>query len=158
MIGDGVRQRGGYQKEVHIMLTPTNALTGLRREVDRLFEDYFGDGGSFLSARRYPPVNAWEDDEHLYVEAEIPGIAMKDLEVYVRDNQLTIKGTRPEGEIGEGVCYRQERPTGDFSRTLDLPVEVDASNVDAKLEHGVLTVTMAKSRNAVAKRIPIRSE
>jgi HSP20 family protein len=139
----------------------------LRNEVDRVFDDVFGNyfgGGRWQPRwrggtwnRGFPAVNVWEDEERLYAEAEVPGLRMEDLEIYVQGNDLTIKGERRHGEQ-EGVTYhRRERGTGTLSGTVRLPVEIDVDKVEASLENGVLTIEMPKSSSARPRKIEVKA-
>ncbi len=105
----------------------------------------------------FPPVNVREDEQTLYVEAELPGLKMADIEVYVMGDELTIKGQHKD-ECGEDVTHhRRERGTGSFNRVLRLPVEVDAKKVQATLCNGVLTIELPKVEAAVPRKIEVKS-
>ncbi len=105
----------------------------------------------------YPPVNAWDDDENIYLEAELPGVTLEDLEITITDgNRLTLKGQRKPAEVGKTTWHRQERSFGSFSRTLTLPVLVDSDRVEAQIELGDLRVTLPKSPKAKARRIEVK--
>jgi HSP20 family protein len=104
-------------------------------------------------------LNVWEEKDNVLVEAELPGLDLKDLEIYVTGgNQLTIKGQRKPNVPEKGVWHRQERQFGTFSRSLTLPFPVDAEKVDAKLENGVLQVRLAKHESAKPRKIPVKAE
>jgi len=104
----------------------------------------------------YPPLNAWEDDNNLYVEAELPELELSDLEIVVNgDNQLSIKGERRQPERENGMWHRQERGHGSFSRVGELPQYVDSDKVTAEFKHGVLTITLPKRKEAKARRIEV---
>ena len=106
----------------------------------------------------YPPLNAWEDDSNLYVEAELPEVELSDLEIVVNgDNQLSIKGERKHSEPSEGMWHRQERGHGSFSRMGELPQYVDSDKVTAELKHGVLTITLPKRKEVKARQIEVKS-
>jgi HSP20 family protein len=106
----------------------------------------------------YPPLNAWEDDDNLYVEAELPELELSDLEIIVNgDNQLSIKGERKQPEQGEGMWHRQERGHGSFSRVGELPQYVDSDKVTADLKQGVLTITLPKRKEAKARRVEVNA-
>jgi HSP20 family protein len=78
------------------------------------------------------------------------------LEIYVTEgNQLTIQGERRQRDLDKGLWYGQERGFGQFSRTVVLPVTVDADKVEAGFEHGVLLVTLPKSEAAKPRRISV---
>lgn len=104
----------------------------------------------------YPALNLWEDDDNLFVEAELPGMSQDQIEITVAEgDQLTIAGER-RPPTGEGsVWHRQESGYGRFSRTVTLPVVVDAGRVEAKIDSGVLTLILPKSEMAKPKRIPV---
>jgi HSP20 family protein len=105
-----------------------------------------------------PPLNAWEDDNNLYVEAELPELELTDLEIVVNgDNQLSIKGERKQPEREDGTWHRQERGYGSFSRTGELPQYVDSDTVTAEIQHGVLTITLPKRKEAKARRIEVKA-
>lgn len=102
----------------------------------------------------YPPLNLWEDNHNLYVEAELPELELTDLEILVTgDNELSIKGERKRPELGEGRWHRRERGHGKFSRVSELPQYVSSDKVTARFRHGVLTITLPKRKEAHARRI-----
>ena len=106
----------------------------------------------------YPPLNLWEDDNNLYVEAELPELELTDLEIFVDgDNQLSIKGERKQPERENGTWHRQERGHGRFSRAGELPQYVDSEKVTAEFKHGVLTITLPKREEAKARRIEVKA-
>ena len=105
----------------------------------------------------FPALNVWADDDALYVEAEIPGLPLDALELSVMGDELTISGDRHE-VIEDGVTHhRRERGTGPFSRVVRLPVPVDAEKVEAKLEHGVLLVTLPKAEAVRPRKIEVKA-
>lgn len=138
----------------------TRQMRRFQRAMDRLF-GHWGIGLPEWPALAvsYPPVNLWEDDDFVYAEAELPGLKLPDLEITVTaDNQLTLKGKREQTGPEKAEWHRQERGFGSFERTIELPVSVDASKVEAHLENGVLTIKLAKSPTAKPKKIPVKVE
>ncbi|HRX83422.1 MAG TPA: Hsp20/alpha crystallin family protein [Phycisphaerae bacterium] len=137
-----------------------NTMNGFRNEVDRLFTDIFGDAPAGALASRvgtFPALNIWEDAEHIRIEAELPGLQLADIEVVVDENDLTIKGSRKAPET-EGVSFhRRERGVGTFSRTVRLPVAIDAEKVEATLNSGVLQVTLPKAPEARPRKIEVKA-
>jgi HSP20 family protein len=135
-------------------------LTQLQREMNRLVERWGGDGGALFGAGgSFPAVNIWEEPDALYLEAELPGVTEKDLEVHVTGgNQLTLKGERKQEKLEKGVWHRQERGAGTFTRVLTLPCAVDRDKVDARLENGILKVRLAKHEVAKPRKIVVKSE
>ncbi len=129
-----------------------------REEMNRVL-GRFGAGNRPALADSYPPVNIWGDNDKVYAEAELPGMPLDHLEIYVTEgNQLTIQGERRQRELDEGVWHKLERGFGQFSRTITLPVNVDADKVEARFEHGVLFVTLPKSEAAKPRRISVKAE
>src|SRR5438445_7354223 len=121
-----------------------------------LVRERFAAGKHPALASSYPPLNIWGDSDEVYAEAELPGMQLDHLEIYVtEENLLTIQGERPECDLDKGVWYGQERGFGQFSRTIMLPVKVDANKVEARFEHGVLFVTLPKSEAAKPRRISV---
>lgn len=132
------------------------------REMDRLFESMMANQpAAYVPTARgrlsYPAVNLWEDDGSLYIEAELPGLSMDDLEVLVTDNELTIKGERRPTAPENAATLRRERGTGTFERTISLPVDINAENVEAKLHDGVLMITLPKAPAHTPRKIEVKS-
>jgi len=141
------------------MMNPLAALNELRGEMDRLFDGYGPrfNGGPWNQARVFPALNVWENGDALYAEAEIPGVTHEDIEVFTVGNELTIKGTRKPREGEDASYHRRERGTGEFTRVVTLPVNVDADKVQASLKDGVLTITLPKAAEAKPKRITVKT-
>lgn len=126
-----------------------NALAG---SVSQIRKNYTG---------VFPLVNLSEDDENLYLTAELPGAAKDKLEVSVKGDTLNLKGEvrQVDPEDGEEQTFhRRERESGSFRRTVDLPVKVNVDGVSAAFKNGILTVTMPKAAEAKAHQIEIKSE
>jgi HSP20 family protein len=105
----------------------------------------------------FPALNLWEDDQNLLIEAEIPGLAMSDIELLIQGDQLTLRGQRRPAEQEKATFLRQERWTGRFERTLTLPAPVDQDKVEASLHNGILTITLPKAASARPRKIEIKS-
>jgi len=133
----------------------------MQDEMNRLFQRWGDDGGREMGLA-YPAVNIWDQGNHLFIEAELPGMNLKDLEIYVTgNNQLTIKGERKPVAPENGakvVRHRQERGFGTFTRTLTLPYPVNADNVQARLESGVLHLELAKHESARPRKIQVKAQ
>jgi len=133
-------------------------LNRLQGEMDRLFGLQ---GAPVLRtlAPAYPPLNVWEDETAFHVEAELPGLTREQLQVTVTQrDQLTLRGERRPEEGERSNWHRRERGFGRFERVLSLPAPVDADKVEAKLEHGVLRLTLPKAAEALPRRITVKAE
>jgi HSP20 family protein len=131
-------------------LTPAynrSPWTGLESEIDRLFEGALS-GFSGGSPTRFP-VDLYEDENHTYVRAELPGVNRDDINVEMTDGYLTIAAARKNGADG------QEEESFSFSRAVSIADEVDANKVSAAYENGVLTVTLPKREEAKPKKISV---
>jgi HSP20 family protein len=140
--------------------TMFNQVHQLQNEMNRLFERWTGTHPNWpFTVPEYPAVNVWEDSDALFVAAEMPGLDLKDLEIYVTGgNQLTLKGERKRTEPENAVFHRQERGFGTFARVLTLPFPVNSDNVEATLDHGVLVIKLAKHESARPRKIVVKSE
>lgn len=109
-------------------------------------------GASWVSA-----VDIFEEGEAIRIMAEIPGVSPADLQIRLENNVLTIRGTKQQvaAEQTERV-HRYERTYGVFERTFTLPTTVDANNIKASYEHGVLTVTLPKVEKAKPRQIAVQ--
>ena len=133
-------------------------ISRLHDEMNRLFDRWDVNGTRSSARGAYPQLNLWEDDENLYVEAELPGLDLSDLEMYVtNENQLSIKGERKRPTPGAGTWHRRERGYGEFSRMIELPGFVDSEHVSAKLTDGVLTITLPKRDEGKPRRIEVKA-
>ena len=134
-------------------------MNRLQREFHDLFENLGVNGRGWTAlAASYPALNVWEDEGHLYLEAELPGMDLEDLEIFVTGgDQLTLKGERKQPAVENGTWYRQERGFGTFLRTVTLPSPVNADKVEARFLNGVLTITLPKAEAAKPRKITVKS-
>jgi HSP20 family protein len=143
---------------------PFEEVETLRREIDRAFQG-FGQSPysrvAFLPAqgpRRYPLINLLEDKDRVYIEALTPGVEPESLNVTVQQNRLILSGEKaaiPAADVKPEAFHRNERASGKFIRTLDLPVEVNAEAINAEYKNGLLVITLPKAEAAKPKQIKI---
>lgn len=129
------------------------------REVMRLQDDMNNVfAGLRSSTQEYPAMNLWSGEDGLILQAEMPGVEAKDLEISLLADILTVKATRGEPQLKEGEVYhRREIEGGDFARTVQLPFRVDAERVEAQLSNGLLRVTLPRAADDKPKKISIHS-
>ena len=103
-----------------------------------------------------PPVNIAETDDHYIVEADLPGVTKDGLEITVENNELTIVGRRNDfHEIPNSeVLYQETRP-GDFRRVFELDPTIDTSKINARMQQGVLTLTLPKAEKVKPRKITV---
>jgi HSP20 family protein len=139
--------------------SPFGELDQLRREMLRLL-DGLGAGAtaSTLPAGVFPPMNITQDEDNVYVRAEIPGTNAKELVVSALRNRLSISGKREiASENGHVSYHRQERPEGSFSRAVELPTEVDADRIEARYSDGILALKLPKADAAKPRQIVVKT-
>jgi HSP20 family protein len=138
------------------MLNGFDPMLRTAGDVNRLLESFFDDAPAQRSyGARYPGINAWEDQDSAWIEAELPGLTMNDIELTVQDNQLTLSGQRKLAAPENATWYRRERSEGAFTRSFTLPWEIDAK-VEAKLKDGVLTVHLPKAEAAKPRKVKVQ--
>jgi HSP20 family protein len=105
-----------------------------------------------------PPVDIYETENEIVVKAELPEVDIKDVELKLENNRLTIKGERKFSEETKKENYHlTERYYGSFKRTFELPGSVDPDKVEAKYEKGVLIATLPKREETKKKKIEIKT-
>lgn len=140
-------------------------------DIERMFEEWFDDFRSrpfprlwrpdFLRLRpislEAPALDVYEQKDDLIVKAEIPGLTKDEIDISLEGNTLTIKGEKKkEEEIKEEDYYRCERMFGAFSRSVELPVEVQADKVNASFKNGVLEIRLPKTEEAKKNVVKVK--
>ncbi len=135
------------------MMTPIPEVQNLRREMNRLVAGIGQEAG-----QDFPAVNVWVGEHDAIVSAEIPGVDIEKIDISVMGDSLTISGAREPLTLSEGESYhRQERDYGRFTRTLQLPFNVETDKVDARYEKGVLSVTLPRAEADKPKKVAIKT-
>jgi HSP20 family protein len=140
-------------------------LGDLQQQIDRLFADFTGRWPAVRekngeSAAYWPALDMTETNEAVDVTAELPGVDPKDVDITAVGSLLTIKGEKKtEKETKEKDYYCAERSYGSFTRSVELPFEIDTSKVDASFDKGVLKVHVAKPPGIKkeTKKIPVKA-
>ena len=133
----------------------------LQREMNRLFDDFFG--RDFLvepfrgTGDWRPALDVAETDTSVIVKADLPGLEAKDLDVSIRGDLLTIKGEKKEEKEEKTKSFhRVERRYGSFERSVRLPATVKADQVNASFKNGVLRIESPKTEDAKQKAVHIK--
>jgi HSP20 family protein len=142
--------------------SPYWPLRRLQENIDRLFEDPFGEwlaSTPSLLETWGPAVDVDEDKDNVFVRAELPGMKKQEIAVSVSGEMLNITGERKEeAEFKGAKSYRKERYLGRFHRSIRLPAGVDATKIKAHYKDGILTVTCPKTEEAKRKQVEIEIE
>jgi HSP20 family protein len=133
----------------------------LRREVDdlfgRLFGDSWGDRDGGMIRGWQVPLSIWDDEQSIYIDAELPGVSQDDVEVIVQDGSLRLRGERKLPNEDRAYWYN-ERTFGQFERVISLSEMVDPDNIEATMHGGVLSIKLMKRPEARRKKVLIKSE
>jgi HSP20 family protein len=140
--------------------TLTAPFFGLRREIDRLFEDTLGSNLPMDRMNAWMPVgDVKETKDALLFEIEVPGVAEDKLDISCEGGVLTISGeketVRKEGE--DGKYHIVERSYGMFRRSFQLPTNVQEDKIEATVKSGVLTVKVPKMELPKPKKIEVKA-
>jgi len=140
---------------------PTHSTSkSFRHEIDQLFDQFFGSVSSpaeLALARGWnAPVSIWDDEQHVYVEVEVPGMSQDDLEVLVQDGYLRIRGERKTPHAERNYWYNECTP-GRFERVISLPEIIDADSIEAQVRDGILAVTLRKMPGAQPRKVAIKA-
>lgn len=139
--------------------SPFAELEAFRREVDRLFREFFGEERMPTARGWLPAVDIYETPTEVVVQAELAGVLREDVQIELTDDRLVLKGKRERPKESENATYHLlERSFGEFERSFTLNVPVDIEKVEATYRDGVLTIRLPKVEPKRAKRIEVKVE
>lgn len=133
---------------------PFGSIASLKRDMDRLWDRFLGGAVGVTPWEKgwAPSLDLSETKDSLIVKTEIAGVDPKAVDITISGNVLTIKGERKEEKEEKEESYHlMERSYGAFSRSIQLPVEVDEKKIKANYKNGVLKITLPKARQARAR-------
>lgn len=141
-----------------VSLDSVEGLMRLQEELDRFFGKPPSDLG-LTGPNVFPPINVFTDKDGWVVQAEVPGVKPDQLQVQVERGRLTMSGERTPGpDPNKDASYhRRERRYGKFSRTIQLPRDLDPEQVRAELRNGLLTIRVAKLASAQPRQIEVQA-
>lgn len=136
---------------------PFRDIYTLQNRLNSLAEGFSRGNDELLAQGNFvPPVDIYEDANHIVLQLEVPGLKQEDLDIQLENNQLTVRGERKfEKETKEENYHRVERRYGTFARGFTLPNTVDSGSVKAHYDAGVLTVELGKRAEAKPKQIKV---
>jgi len=137
--------------------SPWNEMERLRREMNRVFANLSATSESRITPG-YPAMNVWTNEDGAVVTAELPGIDPETLDIAVVKNTLTLSGEHKPLELEEGEVYhRRERGYGKFTRSFQLPFNVEGDIVEATYEKGVLNITLPRAEADKPRKITVKA-
>src|SRR5437879_4185986 len=118
-------------------LDPVTGLSELQRELDRMFENPLGFDLGLSGRGVFPAVNIFSDQNGYVARLEVPGVSPETISIESQGRTVTIKGKREFPTHEGGSFHRRERSSGEFSRSLQLPDDLDPSRAEASYKHGI---------------------
>ena len=136
---------------------PFDALRRLQHELEQAFGSDLGGSGLGPSGRGvFPPVNLFGGKDETVIRIELPGLTPGSISIESRGDTLAISAKRDPARPAQGSLHRRERWSGEFSRSLRLPPEVDPSRAEAGYKNGVLTIRVPRREETKPRQIAIR--
>lgn len=133
-------------------------LESLQADMNRAFSEAEGNRTRWRGQGAYPLMNVWSSKAGIVVDAELPGIDPKDVDISVLGDELTLRGKVQAQEGGKDETYhRHERPHGEFARTLKLPFRAAAGDVKANYKNGVLRLTVPRAEEEKPRKIAVEA-
>ncbi|MCS4040620.1 Hsp20/alpha crystallin family protein [Salinibacter ruber] len=138
--------------------TPNRTVRDLQREVDSIFDRFFGRGGDDDTSTVWAPrTDLSETDDAFRIRLDVPGMTKDDIAINLQNNTLTVSGERSSERQKDSEEYvRVERAFGTFHRTFTLPDAVDPDRVEATYDEGVLTINVPKTEKSTRRQIEIQ--
>jgi HSP20 family protein len=134
---------------------PVDSLLSLQRELARVFESPFGFELGPSGRGVYPAVNVFTDKNGTVLRMEVPGVPPENIQIETHGRTITVSGKREVKAPENGSFHRRERSVGEFSRSVQLPADVDVSRAEASCKHGILTVRIPKKEEAKPRQIAV---
>ncbi|MFZ3089789.1 MAG: Hsp20/alpha crystallin family protein [Nitrospirota bacterium] len=139
---------------------PFRDLLSLQERMNKLFEESLSRSGKdqedLTVGRWSPAIDVMENEQEIVIKGELPGIELKDVEVLIKDNLLTLRGERKfEKEEEKENYHRIERAYGAFQRVFTLPASVEQDKVKAKMRDGILEIRLPKAKKELPKKVEI---
>lgn len=136
-------------------LAGTSNVPSLFQEFDQLFNQLAAPAFSQTQWAQGYPIDLYETGEELVLQMAVPGVHSEDLDISIEGRELTIQGNLPQTEDEGRRYWLQSIPSGEFRRTLTLPVQVEVDGVNASVDNGLLTLRLPKQVEARARKISI---
>jgi HSP20 family protein len=150
-----IRRNSAMYRRFSARPTHWSEVERLQRDMNRFLESW---SERKQPAPAFPAMNIWTGADHAVITAELPGLAVDDINISVAGETLTLSGERKPEEQGEGTRYhRRERGFGKFNRTIELPFRVDPEKVDAQFMRGVLEIQLPRAESDKPKKITVRT-
>lgn len=141
---------------------PVRAMSRMQRQMDKMFDEFLSGGSSFdfpgTSEGVFQPLfDVRQTNSHYLVSFDLPGLSKDHVKIEVEDGVLKVSGERKEEhEDKKGTSIRTERYFGAFEKVVPLPSNIQAEEIEAQFENGVLHIAIPKGETAQSKKIEIK--
>ncbi len=134
-----------------------NRFSQSANELETLFNQVFGSSAT-APGKFVPPVNVVETESNFQMTLELPGIKLEDISVEFVDDTLQISGEKKvASDESAKACHCSERHGGSFKRSFRFPTDVDNEKIEARLENGLLMITMPKAAKVLPRKVEIKN-
>lgn len=160
--GAPVEYEGDSQEEPYHPEVDEQDVDEVIEEIDvEPEEDYSDEAGmidEYEEQEGQLTVDVFQDDENIIVQSTIAGVSPEDLDVSITNDMVTVRGERRRTyDVDQDDYFYQECYWGTFSRSIILPVEIDADRAEAKIKNGVLTIRIPKANTAVTRKLKVKA-
>jgi HSP20 family molecular chaperone IbpA len=160
-----VEYEDNQAQEIEINDEDEQELENALEEADSDMEDEYSDEDTGEHKEGEPEeqegqltVDVFQDDSNVVIQSTIAGVAPEDLDVSITNDMVTIRGERRQGfDAEEEDYFYQECYWGTFSRSIILPVEIDADRAEAKIKNGILTIRIPKANAAMTRKLKVKA-
>ena len=136
------------------MYHPLDALFELQRALDsRLDSEWLR--GATAGSGAFPPINVFQQGDNLVAIVELAGVNKSDLEIQAKDNTIRVSGKKEFAYPEKVSLHRRERLSGNFDRTLTVPMQIDAGGIKAEYRDGVLALFIPRAESDKPRSITI---
>lgn len=155
----GIKYDDSYDQEIDIQ--PERDVEEVLDENEAEPEDSYSDEATNETQDEQEgqlTVDVFQDDQNIVIQSTIAGVSPEDLDVSITNDMVTIRGERRQMyDVDAEDYFYQECYWGPFSRSIILPVEIDADRAEAKIKNGILTIRIPKANTAVTRKLKVKA-
>lgn len=152
---------GNFEQDVDVQQDPEEVVDSAINEQDVEIEDNYSDEENTYEGEEQEgqlTVDVFQDDQNIVIQSTIAGVSPEDLDVSITNDMVTIRGERRQShDVDAEDYFYQECYWGTFSRSIILPIEIDADRAEAKIKNGVLTIRIPKANTAVTRKLKVKA-
>ena len=141
------------------MNNPWAEFDRIRQGLDQFSRNFLVKENPYGSGTVFPALNVYAEKDILTIKAELPGVKAEHLDISFEGDTLAIKGKREPYDKGDKISYhRREIETGSFNRAVTLPIKINPDTIAAKLQNGLLAITMEKAASVKPRQVNVMTD